>query len=151
MKANVYGHRFGDKVVDGALLNGVVAAVESCAVVPQRKNSTAIKEAILAALVTKGWPGKVGMDTTSKITITSKKDKVGMCFQTGNMGRMYADLIKLQTLYLRGVIDAGVFIVPEADCAKILGDNITARSRLMRELQIFDRTITIPLAVIGIE
>ena len=151
MKATVYAHRFGDKVVPPTLLQDVVMAVQGIDLVPQRKGSKAIKKAIAEALIAKGWPGKVGMDAVSKITITSKKGKVGLCFQTGNMGRMYADLIKLQTLYLRGVIDAGVFIVPEAECAKTLGSNIARRDRLARELHIFERTISIPLAVIGIE
>jgi hypothetical protein len=30
----------------------------------------------------------------------------------GNMSRMYADLLKLQKLYLEGAITAGAFILP---------------------------------------
>ncbi|HJT36745.1 MAG TPA: BglII/BstYI family type II restriction endonuclease [Pirellulales bacterium] len=151
MKANVYSHRFGDKVVPSSLLEEIVGAVADCAIAPQQGSSKSIKSAILDALVSHGWPGKVGLDIMSRISISSLKDKVGLCFQTGNMGRMYADLIKLQTLYLRGTIDAGVFIVPETRCAKLLGENIADCGRLLRELPIFDRAITVPLAVIGIE
>jgi hypothetical protein len=67
------------------------------------------------------------------------------------MGRMYADLMKLQAVYMRGSIDAGIYIVPEPECARILGDNIANRGRLLRELRIFDRVVSIPLAIIGIE
>jgi hypothetical protein len=151
MKANVYGHRFGDTVVPIDLLKEAIAAIESCEILPQRKNSATIKASILTTLGSNGWPGKVGMDTASKITITSLKNKVGLCFQTGNMGRMYADLIKLQALYLRGAIDAGIFILPETACSKLLGQNVADCARLLRELPIFDRAITVPLAIIGIE
>jgi hypothetical protein len=45
-------------------------------------------------------------------TVTSMKDEVGLCLQTGNMARMYADLIKLLTLYLDNAIKAAAIIVP---------------------------------------
>lgn len=151
MNTKVYGHRSGDKLIPADLIAEAVAAVDACSIVPKRKASKAIKDAILESLVAAGWPGKVAMDPASKITITSLKNKVGLCFQTGNMGRMYADLIKLQAIYLRGSIDAGIYILPEPACAKILGENIADCGRLMRELPIFDRVITIPLAIIGIE
>jgi hypothetical protein len=151
MKATVHDHRFGDQIISTKLIAEVTAAIATCTVVPKRGTSKTIKDAVLSELVAKGWPGKVGMDAASKITITSLKDKVGLCFQTGNMGRMYADLIKLQAVYLRGSIDAAIFILPETACAKLLGDNIADCGRLLRELSIFDRVITVPLAVIGIE
>jgi len=151
MKANVYGHHFGDKIIPEGLINEAKAAIESCSVVPQKKSSKRIKEAILESLAEKGWPGEVTLDTASKISITSRKESIGLCFQTGNMSRMYADLLKLQAVYLRGSIDAAIFILPEDECAKILGDNIANCDRLRRELEIFDRAITVPLAVIGIE
>lgn len=50
----------------------------------------------------------------SDITITSMRDEVGLCLQTGNMARMYADLIKLQTLYLDNAIKSAVIIVRRA-------------------------------------
>ena len=67
------------------------------------------------------------------------------------MSRMYADLLKLQAVYLRGSIDSAIFILPEDACAKLLGDNVANCERLRRELAIFDRAITVPLAIIGIE
>lgn len=151
MKATVYGHRFGDQVIPKSLLDEVIVAIKSCAVTPKSKSSKGIKEKILDALGASGWPGEVTLDSASKISITSKKDNIGLCFQTGNMGRMYADLLKLQAVYLRGAIDAAIFILPSLDCAKLIGENIANCDRLLRELAIFDRAVTVPLAVIGIE
>jgi hypothetical protein len=150
MNAKVYGHRFGDQIIPATMIDEAVAAVKACVVVVKPKASKTIKEAVLESLGTKGWPGEVTLDTTSKISITSKKDKIGLCFQTGNMSRMYADLLKLQAVYLRGSIDAAIFILPEPECAKLLGLNIASCDRLRRELAIFDRAISVPLALIGI-
>lgn len=133
------------------MIDEAVAAVNACTVVVKRKASNAIKEAVLESLGGQGWPGEVNLDTASKISITSKKDRIGLCFQTGNMSRMYADLLKLQAVYLRGAIDAAIFILPEKECAKLLGQNVANCDRLRRELAIFDRTISVPLALIEIK
>jgi hypothetical protein len=93
----------------------------------------------------------VAIDSASKISVTSIKEQIGLCLQTGNMGRMYADLLKLQTIYLRQSIKAGIFIVAVKKAAKTLGDNVVNFERLVRELQIFERSITVPILVIGIE
>jgi hypothetical protein len=151
MKAKVYVHRFGDQIIPASMISDAVNAVKACSVVVKRGASKGIKEAILRSLVAKGWPGEITLDVASKISITSKKGSIGLCFQTGNMSRMYADLLKLQVVYLRGSIDAAIFILPESECSKLLGQNIADCDRLRRELSIFDRAITVPLAVIGIE
>ena len=85
------------------------------------------------------------------MTITSLKDQVGLCLQTGNMSRMYADLMKLQTLYLDNSIKAAAIILPSKDVAKILGDNIAAFDRLERELEIFKKAYHVPTLVISME
>lgn len=151
MKATVYGHHFGDRIIPAAMIAEAVAAVEACTVVARRKASKQIKDSILELLANNGWPRKVKLDAVSQISITSRKDSVGLCFQTGNMARMYADLLKLQALYLRGSVDCAIFILPQDGCAKLLGENIANCDRLRRELEIFDRALSIPLAIIGIE
>jgi hypothetical protein len=151
MKSKIYGYRYGDQIIPASMIAEAVHAVKACTVVVKAKASKAVKEAVLESLANKGWPGEITLDTASKISITSKKGNIGLCFQTGNMSRMYADLLKLQAVYLRGTIDAAIFILPEAECSKLLGQNIANCDRLRRELAIFDRAITVPLAIIGIE
>ena len=77
------------------------------------------------------------------------KDHVGLCIQPGNMSRIYADLMKLQVLFLRDSIRAGIFILPTQDSAKVIGDNIACCERMVRELSIFNSVITAPLWVAG--
>jgi hypothetical protein len=64
---------------------------------------------------------------------------------------MYADLLKLQTLYTGGSIKTAILVVPTYLAAKALGDNLANYERLTREMEIFERVITVPLAIIGME
>ena len=67
------------------------------------------------------------------------------------MARMYADVLKLQKLYLDGKLDAGVTILPTLDAAKRMGDNIAHSSRLISEMDIFRKVIHVPIAIFSFE
>jgi hypothetical protein len=69
----------------------------------------------------------------------------------GNMSRMYADLLKLQKLYLEGAITAGAFILPTSKASRDLGDNVANADRLAVELTIFRRVVHMPIAVFSFE
>lgn len=69
----------------------------------------------------------------------------------GNMSRMYADLLKLQKLYLEDAISAGGIILPTSKASRDLGENIANADRLVAELKIFRRVIHMPIAVFSFE
>lgn len=85
------------------------------------------------------------------MSITSLKDGIGLCLQTGNMARVYADLMKLQTLYLDNAISAAVMVVPSQPIALIIGKNIAQTTRIERELEIFRKAYHVPTLVLGLE
>lgn len=145
------GHRHGEMVVTNDIQRDIADAITNSNTKPAKRTSPKIKEEILGHLLGTGWSGEVELDPASRITITSAKNKIGLAFQTGNMGRMYADLLKLQTLYLRETIKAGLFIVPTYSAAQLLGDNVTNFDRLTKELAIFERSITVPILIYGFE
>ncbi len=153
VKAITYAHRFGDRSIPECILREVLEAIYACPSKLCVGATERIKDEILGHLHHSGWPSEVMIDPTSNIRITSVKSKVGLCLQTGNTGRMYADLLKLQTLYLRGSIDAGIFIVPTHAAVGALGksSNVVHLDRLSRELPIFERAVSVPLLAIGIE
>ena len=64
---------------------------------------------------------------------------------------MYADLIKLQQMYLNNNISVGVFIMPTAIAARKLGDNLANSDRLESELTIFKKVIHMPLMIISFQ
>lgn len=130
----------------------IEAAICSCSVGIKRGAAPKIREAIVGHLGHRGWPGEFQVEPPSKITIASLKNGVGLCVQTGgNMSRMYADLLKLQKLYVEDRIQAGVFILPTAPAARELGDNIANADRLQAELSIFRKVIHMPIAVFSFE
>lgn len=126
-------------------------AISVCDVEPGKAAATKIRKKILSSLVQNGWSSEVSLARDSDITITSAKDGIGLCLQTGNMSRMYADLVKLQKMFLDGGIKVGVMIVPTAAAAKLLGSNIVNAERLMRELDIFRKVLHMPLVIFAFE
>lgn len=151
MNYQILGHRHGDKVVPQDTFSGICTALKKTNIKIERGKSREIKTHVLDILRRCGWSEEISVSPHSGITITSQKGDVGLCFQTGNMGRMYADLLKLQTLYTAGSIKSGILIVPTRMSAGVLGNNLVNFERLTREMEIFERVITVPLAIIGME
>jgi hypothetical protein len=137
--------------VPRALQTEVAEAISSTKAAIRKGAGAAIRDAITGKLIAKGWSKEVSVSQGSKMTITSTKSNIGLCLQTGNMARMYADLLKLQKLYMDNAIKAAVLIVPSQPVAKQMGDNITHAARLERELEIFKKAIHVPILLFSIE
>lgn len=151
MKVTARSHCAGDENIPKAIRQEVVKAVENAAVNPAKGAATKIRDAILHNLVAAGWSAETHISNDSEMTITSVKSKIGLCLQTGNMARMYADILKLQKIYLDGAITAGIMLLPSQVCAQKLGDNVAHAARLERELEIFRKVIYIPMVIFAIE
>jgi hypothetical protein len=152
MKAHLYSHLGGAEKLPSAERKEVVQAIERCDVTIARGRGAEIRDSMLRTLTAFGWSGKVQIDVNSKISIASQKNLTAIGIQTaGNMSRMYADLLKLQKLYIDNIISVGAIILPTAYAARILGDNLANSDRLESELEIFSKVITVPIAVISFE
>lgn len=86
----------------------------------------------------------------SNLTIPFLKDKVGVCVQLGNVCRVYADLIKLRSLFIDGKINSGVLVVPSLEYSQQLGSNHADYARLERDLDVLYPAIELPLVVIAV-
>lgn len=151
MRTQIYEHRSRLKVVPHDIVSDVEKIVWAINPVLSKKTVTSIKEAMREKLKKEGWTGEYRLDATSRITISSYLKGIGLCFQTGNVGRIYADLLKLQTLYTKGNITAGIILVPQIRTAKELGSNMANYERLIRELPIFSQVIMMPIVAIGFD
>jgi len=110
------------------------------------------RDRLMLELARNGWSDPVRIDARSKISITSIFDKTGLCIQTGNISRVYADLLKLETLYKKKLITGGVYVIPTKRWGRYLkASNMASFERLVEELQVFDATITLPLMVYGVQ
>lgn len=151
MKITLYGHCDGLNVVSADLINDI-EKISSKIHPSLRPNSTSeIKNPLLDGLWRVGWSSEIRVSLSSKITITGCQKEVGLCLQTGNVSRVYADLLKLQAMYLDGLIIAGIILLPTAQTAQMLASNMANSDRLVRELPIFKKVITLPLVVVGLE
>lgn len=151
MKYELYNHCAGLEAVSPALRAEIITAIKAIVVQPAKRTAPQIRAEFLDSVKESGWSDEVTIDDSSDITITSIKSGVGLCFQTGNMSRMYADLIKLQTLYLNNAIKAAIYVLPSNPVAKLIGDNVAEATRLERELKIFKKAYHVPTVVFSLE
>jgi hypothetical protein len=112
--------------------------------------SRKLRDQIKGKLIDFGWSDEIEIEASTRISITSVNGDYGLCLQTGNMSRFYADLLKLEYLYKNGKICGAFYILPSKSAADILGSNVAHFNRLTQELNVFKDVITIPIKVIGI-
>ncbi len=151
MKHTLHSHCGGNKILPIVLQKEIATAIAAIVIKPAVGAAAKMREAFLVNLKGSGWSSEVSVSPDSDMTITSLKNGVGLCLQTGNMARIYADLIKLQAMYLDNSIKSAAIILPSHDLAKQLGSNIAQAKRLERELEIFKKAYHVPTLVFSIE
>ncbi|XHS77072.1 hypothetical protein ACFJGW_15255 [Burkholderiaceae bacterium UC74_6] len=151
MKFYKYSHCAGDKSVPKAHQRDIESAIAAIAIKPVEGAATKIRDAFLTTIKTLGWSGEVAVSKDSDMTITSSKDNVGLCLQTGNVARIYADIIKLQVLYFNNAISSAAIVVPSQEVARAIGKNLAQANRLERELEIFKKAYHVPTVVYALE
>lgn len=151
MQFEIHDHREAGSIIPTKVQDEVLQAVSSSNLT-KPVSTKKIRQSILTLLHDKGWPDGVRINPkNSKIDITSMRGSTGLCIQTGNMSRFYADILKLQTLFAEGKIKASICIVPKKHFAKKIGDNLVNFERFVKELKIFFKTVTVPILLYGIE
>lgn len=148
MKTQIYTSNKPDRVISKATLGRLRRSLES---MPEHQTTLSLRKQILSVLHQSGWSGNTRIDASSKISVTAMNGGVALCLQTGNMGRLYADLLKLQCLYKKRSASAGIYLVLTSRAAKQLGSNLVNFERLTTEINIFRGIISIPLVVIGLD
>lgn len=151
LKIVFYSHNFGLEVLDSQRKSELIERLNNIEFQFGKNKATGLREKILEQLSELGWSDQVKVDKDFNITITSMKNKVGLCLQLGNMARFYADLLKLQHLYQRDIISNSIYILPRKKVASKLGSNIADFERFTEELNLFKNIINIPIAIIGID
>ena len=152
MKTYTYNYRSGQQIIPDDIVNGVVQTVSGLDYSIGKYEIKNFKDDLAASLTTHGWSGKVSLSSKSNISITAMLKSIGLCTQTGNMARMYADLMKLQALYMDEKIKAAIFVIPMKACANSFGGNVANYERFINELtNIFSKVITVPMLIVGFD
>jgi hypothetical protein len=101
-------------------------------------------------LLEDGWVKGLAVGT-SRLSIGYARDRIGMCIQMGNTSRVYADLLKLETIFRLGAIDQAVLVVPSDEYSATLGTNYANFNRAEQDIQAFSPTITVPILLISLD
>lgn len=150
MKVEIFSHHNGDKSADKKIKEQVIKILEETNFKIREGCANELRKSILTQLKKIGWSDDFMLDAHSQISLTSSYDDHVLCFQTGNMGRFYADLLKLQYVFKNKKAKVAFYLLPSKDAAKKIGSNIANFDRFTSELNLFKEIITIPTLVIGI-
>ena len=148
-----YSHRNGKVEWEKRDLDEWITDVFNAPSITVEPHATnAIRDHVRSELTTAGWSDEVPIAPNfTGVTIFSQKEELAIQIQTGNVSRVFYDLLKLQYLFNRSKIEAAALAVPTKSGAQRLGSNIANYERLCAELQLYDRVITVPILVIAFE
>lgn len=113
--------------------------------------TTGIRDHVKTELTKEGWAYDVRIDQGFDLTVFGMKDDLGFHLQTGNISRAAYDLLKLQHLFNAKRIEAAALALPTKQAANRIGSNVANYERIMAELQLFSRVISVPIFLIGFE
>lgn len=110
-----------------------------------------IRKHVETEFLNEGWALNVNLDQAHGLRVFAMQDDLAFQLQTGNMSRAPYDLLKLQYLFQSERIEAAALALPTKEAAKVIGDNIANAERVIKELQLFDRVITVPILVVAFQ
>lgn len=151
MTIEIYSHQNADDAVDPKIRKSIIQILEGTKFTINEGCADKLRKTILSQLKEVGWSDDFKLDAHSQISLTSSNDDHALCFQTGNMSRFYADLLKLQYVYKNKKSIAAFYLIPSKEAAKKMGSNIAHFDRFVFELKLFKDIVTIPTLVIGIK
>ena len=116
-----------------------------------RKCTAEIRSHVDREFLAEGWARDVKLDQDLGLKVFAVKNDLAFQLQTGNMSRAPYDLLKFQYLFQSNKIEAAAIAVPTKDAARAMGENIANAERICRELELFNRVITVPILLIAFE
>jgi hypothetical protein len=151
MKLEIYSHKNAENLIDKNIKDDVIQLVSAVKFTIQEGCTLQLRTTIMSKLKGIGWSDDFKLDADSQITLTSSNADHALCFQTGNMSRFYADMLKLQYAFKKGKAKAAIYVIPSKEAAKKMGSNIAHFERFCFEITLFKDIITIPTLVVGIQ
>lgn len=113
--------------------------------------TSSIRQHVSREFQGEAWGLDVKIDQDLNLTVFALKDDLAFQLQTGNMSRAPYDLLKLQYLHQSRKIEGAAIAVPTNFAARKIGSNIANAERLQREIETFDRVITVPILLIAFD
>lgn len=114
-------------------------------------STTSIRDHVKQEFAAEGWAYDVRIDQNVDLTVFGLKDDLAFHLQTGNISRAAYDLLKLQHLWVIKRVEGAALALPTKRAANSIGSNVAHFERIMSELRLFDRTITVPIFLVAFE
>ena len=132
--------------------DSILTAVHAPHVQIGRRMTRTIKSHISNQLLNEGWASRVKVSPNSELILNLFKDSVIVHIQTGNIARVYYDLMKIQAMYDQDLVLCGVLVLPIASAARAMGSNMAQAERVANELDhVFSDQIQVPIFIVGFE
>ena len=147
--AYIYGDHHSAGAEWSNLQNWISGVFEAPSIKIKPRCTTVIREHVENAFLNEGWALKVDLKPGYRLKVFAMHDRLAFQLQTGNMSRAPYDLLKFQYLFQNDRIEAAALAVPTREAANIIGDNIANADRIIKELVLFDRVISVPILVIA--
>lgn len=110
MQLTCASHHFGENAISTDLYEPIITMLNKLDFEVQKGSAAKLRQRISEELFQLGWSDKTKIDSENDITITSMKGNIGLCMQTGNVSRFYADILKLQFMYIKDKVTAAIYI-----------------------------------------
>lgn len=131
--------------------NEVCASLCSIRVITCHDSAPLVRAQVLQRLRQLGWSSACRIDHQHMLTIGGIKNGIGTCVQTGNVARVYADLLKLELSFRQRQIESALYLVPTRRLGRVLGQNLAYYERVSLELGSYRGIITVPMVLIGFD
>jgi hypothetical protein len=150
--SSTYSHHNGRHVwEDCDQFEWVTDIFEAPSIKIEPRCTAEVRRHVESELINDGWALNANLDAALGLRVLAIKDELAFHIQTGNMSRAPYDFLKLQYLFEIRRIKAAAYALPTKEAALAMGDNIAHAERVIRELELFDRVITVPILVIAFE
>ncbi len=147
----IWSHREARELLcDMEMYDSILSAVNSPHVQIGRRMTRTIKSHISNQLLHEGWASRVKVSPNAALVLNLFRNSVIVQIQTGNIARVYYDLMKIQAMYDQDLVLCGALILPIASAARVMGSNMAQAERVANELKhVFNKQVQVPILIVG--
>jgi len=146
-----YEHKNINEIIDKEVLTNMLTILKNTNIKLNNLKSTDIKKKIEELFRENGWSSRISVDPFLNHYISGIYKNIGLITQFGNMAMCYADLLKLELLHKRNMIDCAMYILLTKNDKRARKDNYAQFEKLSKHLNLYNEVVETPLLLIGVE
>ena len=151
MNVLIHEHHKSESAVFSELQERMISRLKGSKIVLSDLRAPELKNKVVEIFREAGWSSEVSVDFELKHFISGIFQRVGFMAQFGNMAMCYADLLKLQLLFDRDMIECAFYIVMTKSDIRARKENYAQYEKFCKHLKLYSKIIKVPITVMGIE